>query len=256
MHRVFWVVLIGLLASVANAGVISTTVHSADVHGLDGLIVPNDLIEGMLGTELPGDRGWHPANTNAADQLAAFTDGAGMGPSGVTGLLNDFPPDGLATKIVQYDLGAPVDITKINVLSGNNSADGRVFSTTVVDYSTDGGATFMVLGYFQSDPSGTLNNAANPQFKSTLVSIFDDSSNTLIAGATNLEFYFFGVDNTQGQMRDPYGATNPFTGLSDGLSAPNTSPLILEIDVVPEPATLAMLALSLLLWRRRRAAVA
>jgi hypothetical protein len=49
---------------------------------------------------------------------------------------------------------------------------------------------------------------------------------------------------------------NPFTSLDDGLSAPNSSPLVFELDVnpVPEPMTLGLMALGgLLLARRRRA---
>ena len=68
------------------------------------MISATDLIEGKntLDTDVyvnPSDSfgqtslpGWHPANTNPADQLSAFTDGAGMLSSGLTGLLNDnFP---------------------------------------------------------------------------------------------------------------------------------------------------------------------
>ncbi len=243
----------GLLAGTAGAAVTSTTSHSTDVNGLT--IVSGDVLDGLIATELPADTGWHPANTNPADQLPALTDGAGMLGSGLTGLLNDFPGAGNPTKSIQYDLAAPTDLARIHVYSGNNGTDGRIFSTTVVRYSTDNGATFDELGYFQSDPSGTVNSAESNGWRATLVEIFDDMGGSLADGVTNLQFDFFSVSNTQGRMDDPFTGTNPFTSTDDGFDAAFESPLILEIDVVevPEPATLGLVGLGALgLLRRRR----
>ena len=135
---------------------------------------------------------------------------------------------------VQYFLGGAKDIQEIQILSGNNGKDGRVFSTTVISASTNGGGSFSTLGYFQSDLSGTVNAG---QWGSTLVEITDDAGGPLAAGVTHLIFDFYAVDNTQGELRDPFDGVNPFTGVDDGLNAPIASPLIWEIDVigVPEP---------------------
>jgi hypothetical protein len=214
----------------------------------------------MIGVELPGDKGWHPANTDPLDKLPAFTDGIGMRASGLTGLLNDFPGAGVPTKLVDYDISATtcnsLGIDSINIHSSNNE-DGRIFSTTVVSYSTDGGTNYNLLGYFQSDPSGTINASGNPASigqKATMVTIYDDAGPLLGPGVTNLEFDFYSVDNTGGQMRDPFDGVNPFTGVDDTLSAAFVSPLIMEIDVfpVPEPATLGLLLLGGLAVLRRR----
>ncbi len=175
-------------------------------------------------------------------------------------MLNDFPGAGIPAKSVQYDLTSPTDIARIQILSGNAGRDGRIFSTTVINYSIDNGANFELLGYFQSDPSGTLNNeSSDPRYGSTLVAIFDDLGSALLTGVTNLQFDFYAVDNTGGQMRDPFDGENPFTAIDDGLSAAFVSPLIYEIDVtaVPEPATLAMwssvaLLTGIMVWRRRQ----
>jgi len=124
----------------------------------------------------------------------------------------------------------------------------------VVSYSVNGGGTFDVLGYFQSDPSGTLNNAGStPRYYSTMVSIYDNSSPLLRAGVTDIIFALYAVDNTGGQMRDPFNGPNPYTGLDDGLDAAFVSPMVWELDVlpIPEPSTLALLALGLLALRRR-----
>lgn len=244
---------LGLITAPANAAVTSTTTHGPESTSLNSSIAVGDLLSGLIGTELTGDLGWHPANSDPLDRLPAFTDDGGIRGTGLTGLMNDFPGTGNPAKLVAYDLGGTFDIGRIQILSGNNGKDGRVFSTTVVNYSTDGGNSFSLLGYFQSDPSGTVN--VGQQWGSTLVEIFDDASPTLLAGVTHLQFNLFAVDNTAGQMRDPFDGVNPYTGLDDGLTAAFVSPLIFEIDViaVPEPTTLALLGLGvLLLWRRRQ----
>lgn len=257
MRTLGFVMLSMSLAGVASAAVVSTTTHGADSTSLNAMISVGDLISGKIGVEQPGDQGWHPANGQLADQLPAFTDDAGIRASGLTGLLNDFPPSGQPAKLVRYDLGGAANIGSIGILTGNNGKDGRIFSTTVIRYSTDGGANFNVLGYFQSDPSGTLNNAgSNPRYGSTYVKVYNDASATLLSGVTNIQFDLYGVDNTGGQMRDPFDGVNPFTGLDDGLNAPNSSPLVFELDVnaVPEPMTLGLMALGGLLLARRRGA--
>ncbi|GMU22177.1 MAG: hypothetical protein AMXMBFR13_22650 [Phycisphaerae bacterium] len=243
---------VGLLLAVpAFSAVTTSTDHGAQANSLDGMIRVGDVISGLTATELAGDTGWHPANGDPLDHLPAFTDDAGIRASGLTGLLNDFPGAGNPAKLVEYDLGGAIDIAEIGILTGNNGRDGRVFSTTVINYSTDNGSNFEMLGYFQSDPSGTLNNTQ--QIGSTYLTVSDDASATLLPGVTHLQFLFFAVDNGGGQMRDPYDGVNPYTGADDGLTAAHTSPLVLEIDVVqvPEPGALVLLSIAGLLLRRR-----
>lgn len=246
-------------AELSSAAVTSSTQHGATVGAFDSLLSNTDLIAGRntLDTDVyvnPSDSfgnaslpGWHPANTNPADQLSAFTDGVGMLASGLTGLLNDnFPVEqasGRPAKIVEYPFATPTDIGKINILSGNrNNADGRIFSTTYIEYSKNSGFTYQPLGYFQSDPSGTINSETapvpplSPAQKSTFVSVFDDASPTLLSGVTNIIFNFYSVDNTGGQLRDPFDGVNVITGVDDGLTAAFESPLILEIDVLAPAA--------------------
>jgi len=230
--------LVVVALATAQAGVVSTTVHGLTSHELDPMIAVSDLIEGQIGQELPPLYGWHPANANPADQLAAFTDGAGVLASGLTGLLNDFPAPGTPAKTGRYSFPA-TDISRLQVYTGNNGGDGRIFSTTVVRYSVDEGTNFALLGYFQSDPSGTVNNSgSSPRYYSTMVSIYDDANPLLQAGVTDLIFELYAVDNTQGQMRDPFDGVNPFTGVDDGLSAAIESPLVWEIDVLETPPRL------------------
>ncbi len=251
---VFSLVVALVAATSANAAVVSTTGHGAAGNSLDGSLAASDLISGLIGTELAGDLGWHPANPAAGNSLLpeglpAFTNDSGE--SGLAGLLNDFPPVGAPTKRVQYDLAAASDVGLIKILTGNDGKDGRVFSTTVISASTDGGSNFAQVGYFESDLPGTVNAG---QWGSTLVSVFDDSGAPLVSGATNLIFEFYAVDNTGGEYRDPFDGVNPFTSIDDGLNAAIASPLVWEIDVqVPEPTSALLMGLGVLglLGRRR-----
>lgn len=239
-----------LFATTANAA-INVAVTQGEEGDLAALYSSTDLIQGLIATELPGDTGWHPANTNPADQLPALTDG--IGGNGVAGLLNDFPGAGNPTKVIQYDLLAPTDINEIRIFSGNDGRDGRVFHTYTVEFSTNNGADWSSPIYVQSHPSGTLNNALNNQWR-VVLSQLTDTAGSLATDVTNLKFDFYSVDNTAGEMRDPFDGLNPFTGADDGLTAAFVSPLIWEIDViqVPEPATFALIAGALMLLIRRR----
>ncbi|HMO87424.1 MAG TPA: hypothetical protein PKC18_21135, partial [Lacipirellulaceae bacterium] len=186
-----------ILASRAGAVPVAVTTHGPESTSLNGMIAVGDLISGLIATELVGDQGWHPAVSDPLDRLPAFTDDAGIRGTGLTGLLNDFPGVGAPAKRIQYALAAPSDVGKIQILSGNNGKDGRVFSTTVIHTSSDGGGSFSPLGYFQSDPSGTINTG---QWGSTMVTITNAGGGFLATGVTHLVFELFAVDNTGGQM--------------------------------------------------------
>ena len=214
----------------ANAQ-LALNVTQGEESDLAGTYSSTDLIQGLIATELPGDRGWHEANKDPLDQLPAFTDGEGMRVTGFTGLLNDFPDPGQPAKLIRYALPLPADIDEIRVFTGNNDRDGRVFHTYTVRFSSDWGKTFTDFIYVQSHPSGTLNNANNNQWR-VVLSQLSNASGKLAREVTHIDFTFYSVDNTAGEMRDPFDGVNPFTGSDDGLSAAFVSPLVWEIDVL------------------------
>ncbi len=223
--------LICAAALSAASAQITTIVTQGEEADLAATYDSTDLIQGLIPRELPGDRGWHPVNTDPLDQLPAFTDGQGLRATGLTGLLNDFPGAGNPTKLIEYALPVPCDIKEIRVFTGNDGRDGRVFHTYTVRFSSDWGQTFSDRLYVQSHPSGTLNNAANHQWR-VVLSQLTNTTGTLATEVTHIEFDFYSVDNTQGEMRDPFDGVNPFTGSDDGLTAAISSPLVWEIDVL------------------------
>jgi hypothetical protein len=208
-----------------------TVVTQGELANLAATFSTNDLIAGLIPAVLPGDKGWHPANTDPADQLPAFTDGEGVRASGLTGLLNDFPGTATPAKLIRYALALPADVNEVRVFTGNNGRDGRVFHTYTVRFSSDHGVTFSDPIYVQSHPSGTLNNNLNNQWRAVL-SQLTGKAGPLALKATHVEFAFYAVDNTGGQMRDPYEGVNPYTGWDDLLTAAFVSPLVWEIDVL------------------------
>jgi hypothetical protein len=216
-----------ILAAASVSAQVSVTVTEGEVESLAATYSSTDLIQGLIAVELPGDKGWHSANSDPLDWLPAFTDGEGIRASGLTGLLNDFPGAGIPAKMIRYELPFPGDIDEIRVFTGNNGRDGRVFHTYTVRFSTDGAQTFTEPVYVQAHLSGTRNS----QWRAVL-SQLTVPGGRLATGVTHIDFSFYSVDNTLGEMRDPFDGLNPFTGLDDALSAAFVSPLVWEIDVL------------------------
>ncbi len=248
-----------LTASVAGAAVTSTFDSGAATDGSDLPVQPasGDLIDGVtpptVDTFRPGsNQGFHGANGAPGDQFPAYTDG-GFG-GGLHGLLVDNDPvvDGQVVQGITYDLGGQ-DVSEIRVFGGN--ADARQFLTLVVELSFNG-VDFVGVGpdngYFQ--PAGINSNDVPPGWGSVM-RIFDDGGALLGSGVEKVRFQFFASGNNNPQRYvDPFSGANPFTGFDDGQGAANQSPLIREIDILPEPASLALIALgSVALLRRRRA---
>jgi hypothetical protein len=221
-----------------SSNVTSVTLHAANDAALGLSFQADDLLAGRIAVQRAGDLGWHSANPAAGNSLnpnglPAFTDGVGDLGTGVTGLLNDFPASGAPAKLIEYELGSAHAIDEIRIFTGNNGNDGRIFSTAAVYTSTDG-VSFNLLGYFQSDSSGSTNNAGTPGGAqgSTAVRIFTDDGPPLAVGVTHLRFDLYAASDLEGVFRDPFDGVNAFTGVDDGLARAYVSPLVREIDVL------------------------
>ncbi len=234
MRSIFsFMTVLSIVGALHAAPVVTTTQGQTDAD-LGAQISSTDLIQGLIATELPGDMGWHPANSppQPGQGLDAFTDG-NESTGNVTGLLNDFPGAGNPAKLIDYAFASPVNIGELRVFTGNNGKDGRVFHTYTVEFSSDNGLTYTAPIYVQSHPSGTINNSSQPNPLRIVLTQLTDSAGPLAKSVTNMTLKFYSVDNTGGQMRDPYDGVNPFTGTDDTLTAAFVSPLVWEIDVMP-----------------------
>jgi len=187
-----------------------------------------DLLNGNVCSIISG--GWHPANTNPADQEPAFTDGAGL--AGLAGLLNDFPGAATPAISVVWDLGGPTDIGEIRVFSGNAGADGRIFHNYDAYVTYDSTPTTVSLWtpmVFQVTPTDIPgdNNASD---QASLSVIQSNGSSHLAYGATGLRMDFYSVSNTAKAFWDPYDPSDVKHDI-DGQVPTIESPLITEVDV-------------------------
>lgn len=232
--KAFLVVLLSLgLASAAGAA----TAYSDELVGtMDDWSVPissSDALNGLIGTVEEG--GFHGAFPTEANP-AALTDGV-AGP-GVAAVLADFSSPSLKIRYDEANGWVPTMLKEVRTFGANH--DGRVRQNVDVEWKDAAGnwnelITEAITGSYATSNGG--------QWNASLIRIRDDSDGLLVGGQTvyGLRFTFWMVDNSGDWFlprNDP---------------ALNTSSIIKEIDaIVPEPATLSLLALGGLLLRRRQ----
>ncbi len=216
------------IESIIRSGIVSSVAEC--VPSLSALAFQpsaTDDLNGNLATVVSG--GWHPANTNPADQQAAFTDGATLG--GLTGLLNDFPGENVPALVARWDLGGQVDLNELRVFSGNNGRDGRVFHhyDVYVTQQTPPTSGFTLLA---NEVTPTAFGGANPaspnDYIASLTVLQDALGGKLASAVTGLEIHFYSVSNTARRFDDDWNAGNGDD--RDGNAAAFESPLIFEVD--------------------------
>lgn len=261
--------LVGMLALTVNAQEIVATTHGYDTNDLISQYSSTDLAQGLtiglgltpvvsecvqMGATDP--IGFHSANQQPQDQWDAFTDGVGPESSiGLYGLLADNYQmgsyDGASGRSVNsfiLELPTVSTIGQINVFTGNpGNADGRIFHTYTVQFSPDG-VTFSDPVYVQSDPYTTINregSTSEPGYRTiharwTATKLYD-AIGPLATGIKFVKFRFFSSSHPWstpggqgGWFSDPYTGLNPYTNEDDGIQAPDTSPLLYEVDVLSE----------------------
>lgn len=211
-----------------DAGIRFTRESAGTSTGLSLQPSSADLLHNNVATRRLG--GFHPVNTNPADQERAFTDGAGLG--GLTGLLMDYPGDGNPAWSGYWILagGATVDLGEIRVFSGNRGKDGRVFHHYDVytsDATTITAATTWtpLLREVTSAPYGTRNAGT---IEAMLTRVTRQTGN-LATGVRALRIDFYATSKTDSVMHDPWRGGHVLD--RDGGDEAVESPLIFEVDV-------------------------
>jgi putative glycosyl hydrolase len=188
-----------------------------------------DPLNGLVATRLSG--GFHPANTNPADQEPAFTDGAGLG--ALTGLLADYPGQNTPAWSGFWALagGGTVDLREVRVFSGNAGKDGRVFHHYDLYVTSDpapsaSSAWAPLRQEVTSAAFGTSN--ASHSIQAMLTRLSDPSGGSLATGITALRLDFYSVSGNDNLFHDDWDACNGDD--RDGAGAAFQSPLIYEVD--------------------------
>ncbi|UCG16795.1 MAG: PEP-CTERM sorting domain-containing protein [Phycisphaerales bacterium] len=205
-----------------------------------------DALNGMFGTVEAG--GFHAA-TPAPGEVD-LTDG--IEGAGVEAVLADFSNPSLQ---IRYDFTTPINVREIRVFASNPGPpyNSRAYQNYDVEYMLDGDpTTYELLDYVRSTEYGNWNGQTE-FVGSTATRIRNDSYGWLLQDVVQLRFRFYCVGQTTGGFWDPWDAGHPED--TDGNPAAFEASIIKEIDVIdviPEPASLMLLALGGLALLRRR----
>ena len=238
----------GLFATTAVAApTYSTETVDGPVGALSEPILSNDLLNGMFGTVEAG--GFHAATPPPGE--VDLTDG--IAGADVEAVLHDFLNPSLQ---IRYDFVNPIDITEIRVFAANYTPpiyNSRAYQNYDVEYMLAGDpTTYSLLDYVRATNYGAWNGSLE-LVGATLTNIYDDSQHFLLEDVVQLRFRFYCVGQTTGGFWDPWDDGHPED--VDGNPAAFETSIIKEIDVLPEPCTLALLGLAGLALVRRRASM-
>ena len=188
-----------------------------------------DAINGRVGTTLTG--GFHNVNTDPADQVPAFSDGAGLGR--LTGLLRDFPGRDTPawSGYWMIDESGPADVYEVRVFSGNADADGRVFHHYDVYATADSSPRIasswtLVAEGILSDELETTNSG---DIQATRTSVRGKGGAAIATSVRAMRFDFYAASDTTAKLIDQFDGGE--TRDQDGDPPAFVSPLIYEVDV-------------------------
>jgi len=197
----------------------------------------DDVLNGLMGTVKAG--GFHWVTPAPGEQW--LTDGV-IDPEGIRSILQDFAPGSLSLWII-YDLPEPTVLTEINTFGASGDADGRLFQNVSVAYKDQYGMWHTLIDHATTGPF----YRSNVDSHSSLIHIYDDqggpildeNGEPIVFHGLSLQFWL--VDNTQNWFMHHF---------DPGV---NTASKIMEIDAIPEPATVLLFGLGgLALLRRKR----
>jgi len=161
---------------------------------------------------------------------------------------------GTPAAIIRYDFPAPVNITEIRVFASNPDVNapynGRSFQNYQLEYKLAGDPTVYQLlngEYIRSTNYGEW-NGSTVRLNKTGTYIYNDAGGFILQNVEYLRFWFYDVSQTTGGFWDPFWPSDARD--TDGNRAAFEGSGLQEIDVIPEPASMLLLAGAALLRRR------
>lgn len=252
--RVFLTGVCVLALATVAAAVPTYTKDSADYGGsLIKSVVAGDLLDQGF-TTATQEQGGFIGGLGTPVDLTDGTWGTGWGAGAA--VLMDYasdPPNvsGTPALTMRYDFAVPQNVGEIRVYASNpDGYNSRSYHNYDIEYMVAGDATvYTLLEQVHSTNFGTWNGTTE-SVERTATYVYDDARALLIEDCVMLRFKLYDVGNTTGGLWDPYFEDDPRD--TDGNRAAFEGPGIREIDVIPEPATLALLVLGGLAVLRRR----
>jgi hypothetical protein len=226
---------------------------SADYGGsLIKSVVADDLLQQPFTTATQEQGGFilgGPAD------MTSGTWGAGWG-NGAAVLMDwaSDPPNvsGTPSLTMRYDFAIPQNVGEIRVYASNpDGYNSRSYHNYDIEYMVAGDPTvYTLLEQVHSTNFGVWNGTTE-FVERTATYVYDDAQTFLVEDCVMLRFKLYDVGNTTGGLWDPYFEDDPRD--TDGNRAAFEGSGIREIDVlIPEPASLMLLALGGLAVLRRR----
>ncbi len=252
MKSVLALMTIGLFVAAANGAAVYDKDWADYGESLDKSHVAGDLLESATATIEYG--GFYPGLGGPADLTDGIWGGSGWGAGAA--ILRDYaagdPPTLSAEPAVtmRYDFAEPTDITEIRVFASNpDGYNARSYHNYDLEYKLFGDDTvYTLIEQVHSTNFGAWNG--NTEFvEKTATYLYDDGRAFLLEGVEYLRFKLYDTGNTTGGLWDPYTTDDPLD--MDGNVPAVEGSGIQEIDVLPEPAAIALFAVGALLLRRR-----
>jgi len=243
------------LATIAAAAP-TYTKDSADYGGsLIKSVVADDLLQQAFTTATVEGGSFYPGLGGAGD----LTDGTwGTGWGAGAAILRDYASaapgvSGTPAVTMRYDFSIPQNVGEIRVYASNpDGYNSRSYHNYDIEYMVDGDATvYTLLDQVHSTNFGVWNGVnGTEQVEKTATYVYDGAKGLLIEDCVMLRIKLYDVGQTTGGFWDPFDPSDPRD--TDGNNAAFEGSGIREIDVIPEPASLMLLALGGLAVLRRR----
>ena len=233
----------GISANTASAALVTASAFSGVQTNFDANILNNDLVENgsaaLSGVTTNGSVSTYPGDVAPANSFDHLTDGiASSGHDGINDISGDtyFDTASFSTNpSITYSFASPtgVSLSSVNVISGwaNNPPFSHQKYQVLVSF-VGSPAAFVSLANIDFDPWAS--NPAGPGGSSSTQVTLTDNAGALATGVAAIQFKFLDHGQPGGQVFREIDVTGA------------------AVSVVPEPASLSLLAIGGLTLLRRR----